>query len=88
MFDKKYTNESFSSFSDVLRTFLRESNCPGRPVTACIAFAGPVKGIYSFPLCLRSMKYEFQVTVRSLQTEVAGKLMETASKKNLVLSRC
>jgi glucokinase len=43
MFDKRYMNEGFSAFSDVLRTFLKESNCPGKPLSACIAFAGPVK---------------------------------------------
>lgn len=42
--NKKYRNEDFASFADVLRRFLSEDARVGRPpVTACFAVAGPVK---------------------------------------------
>jgi glucokinase len=42
LFDKKYTNDNYSSLLEVIQIFLNESNDTRQPSTACLAVAGPV----------------------------------------------
>lgn len=41
--NKKYQNEHYKSFLDVLKTFLAEAGVSQPPLAACFAVAGPVK---------------------------------------------
>lgn len=41
--NKKYQNQDFESFIDVLKQFLQDANASSPPLTACFAVAGPVK---------------------------------------------
>lgn len=47
-FSQKYHNENYTSFAQVLRQFLMDSQSPSTPVTACFAVAGPVKDNAAF----------------------------------------
>lgn len=45
IFKKKYNNEEYPSFADVLKTFLHsDARVDKPPAAACFAVAGPVKG--------------------------------------------
>ncbi len=41
--EKHYRNSNFSSFPDIVKTFLNEANIRDPPSAACLAVAGPVK---------------------------------------------
>ena len=43
---KTYQNQDFASFQEVARAFLKEAAVTRKPVTACLAVAGPVKNNY------------------------------------------
>jgi glucokinase len=40
---KKYMNENYHSFSDIVKEFFLTAGITKPPITACIAVAGPVK---------------------------------------------
>eukprot|EP00121_Abeoforma_whisleri_P015965 Awhi_evm1s14676 len=42
VFDKKYENEKFSTFVDIVKKFLEESKTSEKPKVACLACAGPI----------------------------------------------
>lgn len=43
VFQKKYLNQNYSQFTELLREFLKDSCVSRPPLTACFAVAGPVK---------------------------------------------
>lgn len=52
---KKYQNQDFETFIDVLKQFLQDANATSPPITACFAVAGPVKdNVVRFVISLSS----------------------------------